>query len=74
VHDGVDALERPRDCALIADVRLDDLGVDPIQMGAAPAGEVVQCANLDVPGQKLGDEIRPDEAACAGDESSSRNL
>jgi hypothetical protein len=74
VNDGVDALERPRDCRLVPDVRLDDLGLDPVQVRAAPAGEVVQRMDLEVSGQKLGDEIRPDEAAGAGDESSSRNL
>jgi hypothetical protein len=74
VHDGVDALEHPSDCCLVPDVGLDELGLDPVQIGAAPAGEVIERTNLDVPGQKLGDEIRPDEAAGAGDESSSGNL
>jgi hypothetical protein len=74
VHDGVDARERARDRCLVANVRFDDLGLDPVQIGAAPTGEVVERTNLDVPGQKLGDEVRPDEAAGAGDESSRGNL
>jgi hypothetical protein len=74
MDDGVDALERPRDSRLVPDVGLDDLGVDPVQTVAASTREVVESSYLDVPGQKLGDEVRPDEAASTGDESSSGNL
>ena len=74
MNDGVDSLERAGNSRLVADIGLDDLSVDPVQIRAAPAGEVVEGTNLDVPGQELGDEIRPDESASAGDEGSSGNL
>jgi hypothetical protein len=59
---------------LVPHIRLDDLDVDAVQISGATAREIVERANLDAAGEQLRDEVRPDEAARAGDESSSRNL
>jgi hypothetical protein len=73
MNDGVDAGHRSFDRIGIADVAFDDLRVRPLEIVAAPAREVVERAYLYSPAVQLRDEVRPDEAAGTGDESSSGN-
>jgi hypothetical protein len=74
MDDGVDALDRACHGVFVAHVRFDDLDLDSVEIGGATAREIVEGADLYAARKQLGDEVRPDEAAGAGDESSSRNL
>jgi hypothetical protein len=59
---------------LVADVGLDHLDIDAVEVRGATARKIVERPDLDAARKQLGDEVRPDEAARASDESSSRNL
>jgi hypothetical protein len=74
VDDGVHALDGPGHGVLVPYVRLDDLDVEAVEIRGATAREVVESADLDAAAEQPGNEVRPDEAARAGDEGSSRNL
>jgi hypothetical protein len=73
MNDRVDARHRFSDRIGIADVAFDDLGVRPVEIVAATAREVVERAYFYPPAVQLRDEVRPDETAGTGDESSSGN-
>ena len=74
MDDRVHACERAGDRPRIANVSLENLDVDAGQVLPATAGEVVEPADLETPREELGDQIGPDEAASAGDESSTWNV
>jgi hypothetical protein len=74
MDNGVDPLGRARHGTFVADVRLDDLDIDAVEVGGTTAREIVERPDPNAAPKQLGDEVRPDEAARAGDESSSRNL
>jgi len=50
MDDGVHSRDGAGHRLLVADVRLDDLGVDPVEIGGATAREVVERADLDAAG------------------------
>jgi hypothetical protein len=74
MDNGVDPFDRAGHGVLVADVSLDDLDIDAVEVGGATAREIVERPDLRAACEQPGDEVRPDEAARAGDESSSRNL
>jgi hypothetical protein len=73
VDDDVHVPERADEGFRVTDIALEDLDVDSAEVVAAPAGEIVEPADIVPAGKQPADEVRPDEAARAGDEDALGN-
>ena len=68
MEDDLDAADGVVDALVAAELALDDLDVEPVEVRARAGREVVEHAHLVAALEQRAHEVRADEAGAAGDE------